>query len=244
MCQTVCQTTTEFQTWEQFSPDLKVLTENWKFRYIFNIYVPIYESVDLSMYWPIWLNCLGSFRLTTKLRIRYKNVPYILCSHMVQSLSHYQHPQAEQLTCYWTYMDCPHSPHFASKLTLGWVLVWTNVLLLSCAVTSDSSWPHGLQQALQASLSLTISRSFSKFRSIALVMPSNHLIFWCPLLLLPSIFLSIKDFSNESVIHIRWPKYWGFSFSISSSNEYSGLISFNIDWFDLLAVQGTLRSLL
>ena len=86
MCQTVCQTTTEFQTWEQFSPDLKVLTENWKFRYIFNIYVPIYESIDLSMYWPIWLNCLGSFRLTTKLRIRYKNVLYILCSHMVQSL--------------------------------------------------------------------------------------------------------------------------------------------------------------
>ena len=80
MCQTVCQTAIEFQTWEQFYPDLKVLTENWKFRYIFNIYVPIYESIDLSMYRPIWLNCLGSFRLTTKLRIRYKNVPNILCS--------------------------------------------------------------------------------------------------------------------------------------------------------------------
>ena len=75
------------------------------------------------------------------------------------------------------------------------------------------------------------------------VIPSNHLIFSCPLLLLPSIFPSIKVFSNESVLRIRWPKYWNFSFSISPSNEYSGLISFRIDWFDLLAVQGTLKSL-
>ena len=78
--------------------------------------------------------------------------------------------------------------------------------------------------------------------SIQSVMPSNHLILCCLLLLLPSIFLSIRVFSNESVLHIRWPKYWHFSFSISPSNEYSGLISFRIDWFDILAVQGTLKS--
>ena len=95
----------------------------------------------------------------------------------------------------------------------------------------------------QASLSITNSWSLLKLLSIELVMPSNHLIFCCPLLL-PSIFPSIRVFSNESVLRIRWPKYWGFSFSISPSNEYSGLISFRIDWFDLLAVQGTLKSLL
>ena len=77
--------------------------------------------------------------------------------------------------------------------------------------------------------------------SIELVMPSNHLIFCCPVLLLPSIFPSIRVFSNESVLHIRWPKYWSFSFSLSASNEYSGLISFRMDWLDLLATQGTLR---
>ena len=96
--------------------------------------------------------------------------------------------------------------------------------------------------ARQASLSITNSQSLLKLMSIELVMPSNHLIFCYPLLLLPSIFLSIWVFSNESVLCIRWPKYW--SFSISPSNEYSGLISFRIDWFDLLAVQGTLKSLL
>ena len=80
--------------------------------------------------------------------------------------------------------------------------------------------------------------------SIESVMPSNYLIFYCPFLLLPSIFPSIRDFSNESGLHIRWPKYWSFSFSISPSNEYSGLIPFKMDWLDLLAVQGTLKSLL
>ena len=95
-----------------------------------------------------------------------------------------------------------------------------------------------------ASLSFTISRSLLKLMSIESVMPSNHLILCHPLLLLPSIFPSVRVFSNESVLPIRWPKYWSFSFSISSSNEYSGLISFRIDWFDLLAVQGTLKSLL
>ena len=80
--------------------------------------------------------------------------------------------------------------------------------------------------------------------SIELVIPSNHLILCCPLLLLPSIFPSIRGFSNKSVLHIRWPKYWSFNFSVSFSNEYSGLISFQIDWFDLLTVQGILKSLL
>ena len=92
-----------------------------------------------------------------------------------------------------------------------------------------------------ASLSITISRSLLKLMSIKSVMPSNHLILCHPLLLLPSLFLSIRVFSNESVLHIRWPKYWSFSFSICSSNEYSGLISFRIDWFDLLTVQGDLE---
>ena len=97
---------------------------------------------------------------------------------------------------------------------------------------------------LQASLSLTISQSLPKFMSIASVMQSSHLILWCPLLLLPSIFPSIRDFSNEPSVHIRWPKYWSFSFSVSPSSEYSRLISLKIDWFDLLALQGTFRSLL
>ena len=98
--------------------------------------------------------------------------------------------------------------------------------------------------ARQASLSFTISQSWLKLMAIESVMPSKHLILCHPLLLLPSIFSSIRVFSNESAVCIRWPKYWSFSFSISPSNEYSGLISFRIDWFDLLAVQGTLKSLL
>ena len=98
--------------------------------------------------------------------------------------------------------------------------------------------------ACQASLSITNSRSLLKLMSAESVMPSNHLILCHPLLFPSSIFPSIRVFSNESVLHIRWSKYWSFSFSTSSSNEYSGLISFRMDWFDLLAVQGTLRSLL
>ena len=110
-------------------------------------------------------------------------------------------------------------------------------MLFSCQVMSLKTAAH------QASLSLTISWSLPKFMSIASVMPTSHLILWCPLLLLPSIFPSTRDFSNELAVHIRWPKYWSFSFSISPSNNYSGLISLKIDWFYLLAVQGTLRSL-
>ena len=98
--------------------------------------------------------------------------------------------------------------------------------------------------AHQASLSITNSKSLLKLMSIESVMPSNHLFLCCPLHLLPSIFPSIRVFSNESVLHIRWQNYWSFSFSINPSNEYSGLISFKMDWLDLLAVQGTLKSLL
>ena len=107
---------------------------------------------------------------------------------------------------------------------------------------SDSAVPG--TAACQAFLSFTIAQSLLKHMSIESVMSSNHLIICHPLLFLPSIFPSIRNFFNASVLCIRWPKYWSFSFSISPSNEYSGLISFRIDWLDLLAVQGTLKSLL
>ena len=112
----------------------------------------------------------------------------------------------------------------------------------SCSVVSDSviAWTV----AHQASLSITNSQGLLKRMSVESVMPSNHLILCHPLLLLPSIFPSIKVSSNDSALRIRWPKYWRFSFHISSSNEYSGMISFRMDWFDLLAVRGTLKSLL
>ena len=103
---------------------------------------------------------------------------------------------------------------------------------------SNSLQPHGLQHAGSSVL------HYLKFMSIELMMPSNHLILCHILLLLPSIYPSLRVFSNESVLHIRWLKYWSFSFSISPFNEYSGLISFRMDWLDLLAVQGTLKSLL
>ena len=115
-----------------------------------------------------------------------------------------------------------------------------SVQSLSCVRLFVTSWTV----ACQASLFLTNSRSLLQLMSIKSVMSSNHLILCHPLLLLPSIFPSIRVFSNESVLRIRWPKYWSFSFSIFPSNEYSGLISFRMDWLDLLAVQGTLKSLL
>ena len=111
------------------------------------------------------------------------------------------------------------------------------------SVVSDSLRPHGLKHTSPPSLSITSSQSLLKLMSIESVMPSNHLIFCHPLLPLPSIFPSMRAFSNEPVLCIRWPKYWHFSFSISPSNEHSGLISFRMDWLDLLAVQGTLKSL-
>ena len=115
---------------------------------------------------------------------------------------------------------------------------WGCSVRLSCSVVSHFAIPW--TAACQASLSITNSQSLLKLMAIESVMPSNHLILCCPLLLPPSIFPSIRVFSNESAVHIRWPKYW--SFSISPSSEYSGLISFRIDLFDLLAVQGTLKN--
>ena len=115
---------------------------------------------------------------------------------------------------------------------------FSSVQSLSCVQLFTTPWTA----ALQASLSITNSRSLLKLMSIESVMPSNHLISCHPLLLPPSIFPSIRVFSSESVLRIRWPKYWSFSFSISPSNEYSELISFRMDWLDLLAVQGTLKS--
>ena len=115
---------------------------------------------------------------------------------------------------------------------------FSSVHLLSPVRLFRTSWTT----AYQASLFITNSRSLLKLMSIESVIPSNHLILCCPLLFLPSIFPSIRVFSNELVLPIRWPKYW--SFSISPSNEYSGLISFRLDWLDLLAIQGTLKSLL
>ena len=109
----------------------------------------------------------------------------------------------------------------------------------SCSVMSDSLWPHGLKHTRAPCPSPT--SKFAQLMPIKLVIPSNHLISCHPLLLLPSVFPSIRVFSNESVLHIRWPEYWSFSFSISPSNEYWRLVSFRIDCFDLLVVQGTLQ---
>ena len=111
-------------------------------------------------------------------------------------------------------------------------LQFSSVQKLSCVQLFATPWAT----ACQATLSITNYRSWLKLMSIKLMMPSNHLILCLPLLLLPSIFPSIRVFSNESVLHIRWPKYWSLSFSISPSSEYSGLISFRMDWFDLLTV--------
>ena len=141
-------------------------------------------------------------------------------------------------------VDCdPHGPFFNGR---GPPFVqcrdkyYSSVQSLSCVWLFATPWTA----ARQASLSTTNSRSPPKRMSIKSVMPSNHLILCHPFLLLPSIFPSIRVFSNESALRIRWPKFWSFSFNISPSNEYSGLISFRIDWLDLLAVQGTLKSLL
>ena len=126
------------------------------------------------------------------------------------------------------------------SVPLSTLPLWNS--LFSPLVISDSVTPW--TAACWASLSFTISQSLLKFMSIESVIPSNHLTLCYPLLLLPSIFPSIRVFSSERAFLIRWPKYWSFSFSISPFSEYSGLISFRIDWLDLLAVQGTLKSLL
>ena len=129
---------------------------------------------------------------------------------------------------------------FSFNNVLKFLRAFSSVQLLSHVQLFVTPWTS----AYQASLSITNSQSLPKCTSVESVMPSNHLILCHLLLLLPSIFPSIRVFSNESILHIRRPKYWSFSFSISLSNEYSGLISFRMDWLDLLAVQGTLRRLL
>ena len=120
-------------------------------------------------------------------------------------------------------------------------MYWISSVQVSSSVVSDSLPPHGLQHT-RLPLFITNSRSLLKLMSIESVMPSNHLILYHPLLFLPSIFPNIRVFSNESALCMRWPKYWSFSFSISPSNEHPGLISFRMDWLDLLAVQGSLES--
>ena len=126
------------------------------------------------------------------------------------------------------------------KITIKYVVIYfSSVQSLSCVRLFTTPWTA----AHQASLSITNSRSLLRLMFIESVMPSNHFILYRPLLLLPSIFPRIRVFSKESVFHIRWPKFWSFSSNISPSNEYSGLISFRTDWFDLLVVQGTLRLL-
>ena len=137
----------------------------------------------------------------------------------------------------WRDSEFGHSRHI-TQITVKIYFQFSSIQSLSWVRLFGTPWTA----ARQASLSITISWSLLKLMSIESVMPSNHLILCCPLLLLPSIFPSMRVFPNESVLCIGWPKYWSFSFSISPSNEYPGLISFRIDWFDL-AVQGTLKSL-
>ena len=132
-----------------------------------------------------------------------------------------------------------HVSHIADRLFTIWATQFSSVQLLSRVGLGDP-----MNCSVQASLSITNSWSPSKPMSIESVMPSSHLILCCPLLLPPSTFPSVRVFSNESALCIRWPKYWSFSLSISPSNEHPGLISFRMDWLDLFAVQGTLKSLL
>ena len=166
------------------------------------------------------------------------------------SLSHSLLAKDLQATCvFWKAPGGPWSPAGGGHYW-EWTQAQTAVsstflsLVLIISAVAQSCLPlqpRGLQHSRLPCPSPTPGASSN---SCPLVMPSNHLILYHPLLLLPSIFPSIRVFSNESVLPIRWPKYWSFSFSMSPSNEYSGLISFRVDWFDLLAVQGTLKSLL
>ena len=130
--------------------------------------------------------------------------------------------------------------HLLFILTFNWLLLFSSVQSLSRVWLFVTSWTT----ARQASLSINNSQSLLKLTSIELVMPSNHLILCHPRLLPPSVFPSIRVFSDESILHVRWSKDWSFSFNTSPSKEYSGLMSFRMDWLDLLAVQGTLKSLL
>ena len=141
---------------------------------------------------------------------------------------------------HFSYISCIEGGFFTTSTTWKAPIKTFCCSLMQSCLTLVTPWTS----AHQASLSVTISPSLLKLMSIELVVPSSHLILCRPLLLLPSVFPSITVFSNESALHIRWPKDWSFSFSISPSNEYSGLITFRIDWCDLLAVQETLKSLL
>ena len=137
-----------------------------------------------------------------------------------------------------TWMIIAATTHSAMRLKQAFSTVQFSHLVVSDSLRTPRTAAH------QASLTITNSRSLLKLMSVESVMPSIHLILCRPLLLPASIFPSIRGFSSESVLRIRWPNYWSFNFSISPSNEYSGLIAFRIDWFNLLAVQGTLKSLL
>ena len=144
-------------------------------------------------------------------------------------------PHLFSFLCWWVFRWLP-CPGILNSAVVNIRVQFSSVQSLSRVQLFATPWTA----ARQTSLSITNSWSLLQLMSIELMMASNHLILCCPLLLLPSIFLSIRVFSNKSVLHIRWPKYWSFSRSISPSSEYSGLISFRMDWLDLLAVQGLL----
>ena len=149
-------------------------------------------------------------------------------------------PLSSCIHYFWREVDCNSYLSASIGNAFSPLLQFSSIQLLSRVWLFATPWTA----ACQASLSITSSQSLPKLMSIELVMQSNHLILCRPLLLLPSIFPSIRVFSNESAFRIRWPKYWSFSYNISPSNKYSGLISFKMDWLDLLAVQRTLKSLL
>ena len=154
---------------------------------------------------------------------------------MVKNLINVHNPEAKNLCLLWN-VQIINMKFFA--------LMYISLVQFSRSVVSYSLRPHESHAAHQASLSITNSRSSLRLTSIESVMPSSHLILCRPLLLLPLIPPSIRVFSNESTLHMRWPKYWSFTFSIIPSKEHPGLISFRMDWLDLLAVQGTPKSLL
>ena len=174
--------------------------------------------------------------------LRFREVMWFVQSGRTMTPSQvYLHPGPMFLTPVWGVWSCSPIPTVYKSLKFRESACYhCSVQSLNCVWLFVAPWTA----ACQASLSITNSQGLLKLMSIESVIPSNHLILCCPLLLLPSIFPNIRVFSNESALCIRWPKYWSFNFSISPSNEYSGLISFRIDWFDLLAVQGTLKSLL
>ena len=137
-------------------------------------------------------------------------------------------------------------PGILQERVLEWLAISFSIQMFQLSLVTQSclTLRYPMNYNTPGSLSITNSRSLLKLMYIKLVMPSSHLILCCPLLLLPPILPSIMVFSNESTLHVRWPKYWSFSFNISPSNEHPGLISSRMDWLDLVAVQGTLKSLL